>query len=162
MTGGSGAAGWNRTWPGWPAGWASPGGHDDCHAGPPGPDRRRPAGDCSGHAGAASQPVPAEPAAAPAMAPAIAVRAGLAAGPACPGDDVLPGCGLGRWAGHRQHRTWAATLAVRPRRRRRAVTGARLLVDSAQRGAVGVRPGQLPGRNYAGPVDPGPSRAPDG
>ena len=104
------------------------------------------------------QPVPAEPAA----APAITVRPGLAAVPACPGDDLLPGRGLGRWAGHRQHRTWAVTLAVRPRRGRLAVTRARLLVDSAQRGAVGVRPGQLPGRYRTGAVDPRPSRAPDG
>ena len=105
-----------------------------------------------------ARPGPAQPA----VALAIAVRAGLAAGPACPGDDLLPGRGLGRWAGHRKHRAWAATLAVRPRRRRPAVTGARLLVDSAQRGAVGVRPGQLPGRYRAGPVDPRPGRAPDG
>src|SRR6516225_5368188 len=154
MTGGSGAAGWSTTWPGWPAGWASRSAPDDHRAAPPGPDRSRAAAQRSGRAGAAGQPVPAEPAA----APAIAVRPGLAAGPAGPGDHLLPGRGLGRRAGHRQHRPWAATLAVRPRRRWRAVTGARLLVDSAQRGAVGARPGQLPGRNHAGPADPGPSR----
>src|SRR6516164_3770616 len=119
MTGVSGAAGWNRTCPGWPAGWASQDVQDDRRAAPPGPDRRRPARERSGRAGGACQPVPAGPAA----APTIAVRPGLAAGPACPGDHLLPGRGLGRWAGHRQHRAWAATLAVRPRRRRRAVTG---------------------------------------
>src|SRR5215472_18259187 len=139
MTGGSRATGCRATWPGWPAGWASRGVPDDRRAGPPGPDRSRAAGESSGQAGTAGQPVPAQPAA----APDIAARPGLAAVPACPGDDRLPGRGLGRWAGHRQHRGWAATLAVRPRRRWPAVTRAWLLVDPAQRGAVGVRPGRV-------------------
>src|SRR6516165_1264102 len=116
MTGGSGAAGWNRTWPGWPAGWASRSVQGDRRPASPGPGRSRAAGKRPDPAGAADQWVPEEPAAAPAMAPTIAVRPGLAAGPACPGDHLLPGRGLGRWAGHRQHRAWAVTLAIGSRR----------------------------------------------
>src|SRR5215831_15202435 len=126
MTGGSGATGCSTTWPGWPVGWASPGVRDERRAGPP---AGRP-----GRAGAAGQPGLAQPAAAPGTA-ARPRPAGLLA---CPGDGRLPGRGLGRRAGHRQHRTWAAGLAVRPRRRRAPVTGARLLVDPAEFGAVGI------------------------
>src|SRR6478752_6070387 len=84
---------------------------------------------------------------------AIAARPGLRAVQVRADDGVLPGRGLGRRAGYRQHRSRSVTLAVRPRRRRPAVSRARLLVDSAERGTVGVRPGQLPGHYAAGAAD---------
>src|SRR5215469_13566951 len=158
MTGESGAAGWSTTWPGLPVGWASRGVHDDRRTGPPGSDRSRARGERPGHTGPAGQPAAAEPTA----ASAIAASSGLAAGPACPDDDLLLDGALGRWAGHRQHRRRAVALAVQPRWHRLAVTPARLLVDSDERGAVGIRPGQLPGRYRHGPVDSRPGRAPGG
>src|SRR5947209_13449389 len=141
MTGGSGAAAWSGTSPGWRPSSALRSVPDDRPDAAPGPDRSQTAAEYSSHAGETAKSVPAGQAA----ASAIAARTGLAAVPTCPGDAMLPGRGLGRRTGHQQHRAWAAALAVRTRRRRPAVARARLLVDPAKRKSVGVRPGRLPG-----------------